>query len=123
MFPGFRGGVDADALTKAARSDLADSALHAPQAGFGDVEFYPDIYDKAAVLASPNDRRLTGPSMPVTARELELPLAIEDLRLSLGEVPAGRPLMRGDVFERTAANEEGPLNGSSPNSRASWASR
>ena len=43
-------GVDADTLTKAARSDLADSALHAPQAGFGDVEFYPDIYDKAAVL-------------------------------------------------------------------------
>jgi death-on-curing protein len=24
--------------------------LHAPQAGFGDVEFYPDIYDKVAVL-------------------------------------------------------------------------
>jgi death on curing protein len=43
-------GVDADTLTKAARSDLADAALHAPQAGFGDVEFYPDIYDKAAVL-------------------------------------------------------------------------
>ena len=43
-------GVDADTLTKAGRSDLADSALHAPQAGFGDVEFYPDIYDKAAVL-------------------------------------------------------------------------
>ncbi|MEA2058027.1 MAG: Fic family protein [Actinomycetota bacterium] len=43
-------GVDADILAKASRSDLADSALHAPRAGFGDVEFYPDIYDKAAVL-------------------------------------------------------------------------
>lgn len=43
-------GVDADTLTKASRSDLADSALHAPQAGFEDVEFYPDVYDKAAVL-------------------------------------------------------------------------
>ncbi len=43
-------GVDADTLAKASRSDLADSALHAPQAGFGDVEFYPDLYDKAAVL-------------------------------------------------------------------------
>ncbi|MDP3983780.1 MAG: hypothetical protein Q8Q52_02085 [Acidimicrobiia bacterium] len=42
--------VDTDTLTKASRSDLADSALHAPQAGFGDVEFYPDVYDKAAVL-------------------------------------------------------------------------
>ncbi len=43
-------GVDADTLAKASRSELADSALHAPQAGFGDVEFYPDLYDKAAVL-------------------------------------------------------------------------
>jgi len=43
-------GVDADTLTKESRSDLADSALHAPQAGFGDVEFYPDVCDKAAVL-------------------------------------------------------------------------
>ena len=43
-------GVDAETLAKASRSDLADSALHATQAGFGDVEFCPDVYDKAAVL-------------------------------------------------------------------------
>jgi len=43
-------GVDAGTLAKDARSDLADSALHAPQAGFGDTEFYPDVIDKAAVL-------------------------------------------------------------------------
>ena len=43
-------GVDAVTLAKASGSELADSALHAPQAGFGDVEFYPDMYDKAAVL-------------------------------------------------------------------------
>ena len=43
-------GIDAGVLAKASRSDLADSALHAPQAGFGEEEFYPDIYDKAAVL-------------------------------------------------------------------------
>ena len=43
-------GVDADTLAKASRSDLADSALHAPQAGFGHTEFYPDVFDKAAVL-------------------------------------------------------------------------
>ena len=30
--------------------DLADSALHAPAAGFGETEFYPDFVDKAAVL-------------------------------------------------------------------------
>jgi len=43
-------GIDADVLAKASRSDLADSALHAPQAGFGEEEFYPDVFDKAAVL-------------------------------------------------------------------------
>jgi death-on-curing protein len=42
--------LDTATLTATSRSDLADSALHAPQAGYGDVEFYPDIYDKAAVL-------------------------------------------------------------------------
>jgi death-on-curing protein len=48
-------GVDADTLAKASRSDLADSALHSPQAGFGDIEFYPDLYDKAAVLVCRRD--------------------------------------------------------------------
>ena len=43
-------GIEAGTLARASRSDLADSALHAPRAGFGDVEFYADIYDKAAVL-------------------------------------------------------------------------
>ena len=44
-------GIDAPTLIRASRVDLADSALHAPQAGFGDDDFYPDPYDKAAVLA------------------------------------------------------------------------
>jgi hypothetical protein len=34
----------------AARVELADSALHAPAAGFDDQDFYPDLVDKAAVL-------------------------------------------------------------------------
>lgn len=44
-------GIDAATLVKVSRVDLADSAMHAPQAGFGDTDFYPDVYDKAAVLA------------------------------------------------------------------------
>ena len=44
-------GIDSATLIKASRVDLADSALHAPQAGFDDTDFYPDVYDKAAVLA------------------------------------------------------------------------
>jgi len=44
-------GIDAATLIKASHVDLADSALHAPQAGFDDTDFYPDLHDKAAVLA------------------------------------------------------------------------
>ena len=44
-------GIDARTLMKASRVDLADSALHAPAAGVGDADFYPDVFDKAAVLA------------------------------------------------------------------------
>jgi death-on-curing protein len=43
-------GIEAAVLSKAARVDLADSALHAPSASFGGKEFYPDVIDKAAVL-------------------------------------------------------------------------
>lgn len=43
-------GIDAATLAKASRLELADSALHAPAAGFGEEDFYPDIIDKAAVL-------------------------------------------------------------------------
>ena len=44
-------GINATTLIKASRVELADSARHAPQAGFGDTDFYPDLFDKAAVLA------------------------------------------------------------------------
>ncbi len=44
-------GTESSVLAKASRIDLADSALHAPAAGFGDQDFYPDLIDKAAVLA------------------------------------------------------------------------
>lgn len=42
--------TDADTLAKISRVELADTALHAPQASFGGEEFYPDIIDKASVL-------------------------------------------------------------------------
>jgi death-on-curing protein len=43
-------GVEAGVLARVSRLDLLDLALHAPQAGFGDEDFYPDLIDKAAVL-------------------------------------------------------------------------
>ena len=44
-------GIDTATLIKASRVDLADSALHEPQARFDDTDFYPSLVDKAAVLA------------------------------------------------------------------------
>jgi len=43
-------GLDDATLVKVANLDLANSALHAPSAGYGDTDFYPDFVDKAAVL-------------------------------------------------------------------------
>ncbi len=43
-------GLDTSALTQVAKINLAESALHAPAAGFGETEFYPDFIEKAAVL-------------------------------------------------------------------------
>ena len=43
-------GIDAHNLVHVSRSDLLDSALHAPQAGFDDTDFYPSLAEKAAVL-------------------------------------------------------------------------
>ncbi len=43
-------GLSAEDLAHVSRLELAESALHAPAAEFGDVEFYPDMAVKAAVL-------------------------------------------------------------------------
>ena len=45
-------GIPAETLGRLPRLDLAESALHAPQAEFGGVEFYPDFVVKAAILCS-----------------------------------------------------------------------
>jgi death-on-curing protein len=43
-------GIDAVDLVHVSRSDLLDSALHAPRAGFGDTDLYGSLEEKAAVL-------------------------------------------------------------------------
>jgi death-on-curing protein len=43
-------GLDDRTLITATKLDLADSALHAPSAGSGEQDLYPDFIDKAAVL-------------------------------------------------------------------------
>ncbi|MGO9457876.1 MAG: type II toxin-antitoxin system death-on-curing family toxin [Acidimicrobiales bacterium] len=56
-------GSDLQTIYSATNLGLADSALHAPSASFGDQEFYPDFCDKAAVLLvrlAKNHRLLDG---------------------------------------------------------------
>jgi death on curing protein len=43
-------GVAAEDIARWPGISLAESALHAPAAGFAGVELYPDVVDKAAVL-------------------------------------------------------------------------
>lgn len=45
-------GIDAKTLASISRIELLDSALHAPQAGSGEEDFYSDFFMKAAVLCS-----------------------------------------------------------------------
>jgi len=42
--------LNAEVLAHTVDFALADMALHAPAAGFGEVEFYPDFASKAGVL-------------------------------------------------------------------------
>jgi death on curing protein len=44
--------IPAEDLARAGLLELAESALHAPAATFGGVEFYPDLARKTAVLAA-----------------------------------------------------------------------
>lgn len=65
-------GTPAAVLARASSLNLLDSALHAPQARFRNVEFYPDFADKAAVLTvriaknHPLPRREQAAGMAVT---------------------------------------------------------
>lgn len=62
-------GIETATLIQASRVDLADSALHAPRAGFEDTDFSPDVVDKAAVLAAVDPTlEHAGPRPPVGIR-------------------------------------------------------
>ncbi len=54
-------GLDLDTILKVTDLNLADSALHAPAAGFGDTDFYPEFVDKAAVLMSASSATIRCP--------------------------------------------------------------
>jgi hypothetical protein len=85
-------GFDPATLTRVAKVNLADSALHAPAAGFGEPDLYPDFVDKAAVLVV---RLAKNHPLPVAAALLDpWPLPQSD-----GE----RDVSRQDVVAQLAA--------------------
>ena len=43
-------GMETSTLARVSQLELLDSALHAPQAGFGDEDFYPSFVEKVAVM-------------------------------------------------------------------------
>ena len=43
-------GLDTHILIRVTKVNLEESALHAPAAGFGETELYPDFIDKTAIL-------------------------------------------------------------------------
>ena len=63
--------VELATITFTADLHLADSALHAPQASFGEDDAYPDLVDKAAVLGwhlVKNHPLLKGLNVPKTGQ-------------------------------------------------------
>jgi death-on-curing protein len=81
-------GLDAETVTKVAKLDLADSALHAPAAGFRETEFYPEFVDKAAVLVVRLTQNHPSPDGNKRAAWVALRLFIEINGWHWGPVPA-----------------------------------
>lgn len=101
-------GVDAAALAKAPRLELLDSALHSPQAGFGNEDFYPSVMHKAAVLACGSREIIlcltptNGSWQPLTEF---LALNGHDLRVNVEDAVAFmRGVAAGEIDEEAAAD-------------------
>ncbi|RIK10612.1 MAG: hypothetical protein DCC49_02865 [Acidobacteria bacterium] len=67
-------GIEADILQKMANLPLAESALNAPAAEFGGVEFYPDFVEKVAVLCA---RLIKNHSLPDGNKRVGYMCAVE----------------------------------------------
>jgi death on curing protein len=97
-------GIPAEALLRSARIHLAESALHAPAAAFGDVEFYPSLEMKAAVLCARLARNHPLPDGNKRAAYLSLLEYIERNGRTWRKSPHD-PDETVQVMEAVAANE------------------
>lgn len=98
-------GTDSEQIARLPRIALADSALAAPQAGFGDQDAYPTLIEKAAVLVEHLTRNHPLPDGNKRAAFLSVWLFLE---------ANGRPFLGEDadidvpMVERIAAGEATP---------------
>lgn len=81
-------GIGAETLYMQANLPLAESALSAPRASFGEVEFYPDFTQKVAVLG---ERLIANHPLPDGNKRTALLCMIEFAELNgcMWHAPAG----------------------------------
>jgi death on curing protein len=98
-------GTSAEQIARLSRIALANSALAAPRAGFGDQDAYPDLTEKAAVLVEHLARNHPLPDGNKRAAFLSVWLFMEQNgRPFAGEAPDIDVLM----VEKIAAGEATP---------------
>jgi death-on-curing protein len=93
-------GMETSTLARVSRVELLDSALHAPQAGFGDEDFYPSFVEKAAVLVvrisrnhplPDGNKRLAWQALTMfcALNDRELHVAADDAVMTMQAIAAG----------------------------------
>jgi len=97
-------GVDAKSLKSVAKLDAAESALAAPFMGFGDVLFYPDPAQRAAIVCSRIVRNHPLPDGNKRAGYLCMLIQLDRAGLTFTH-PKGGQDETADVIEALAASE------------------
>lgn len=93
--------IDAQRISRLPGIALAESALAAPNAGFGDVELYPELYRKAAILCS---RIIRNHPLPDGNKRVGYVCMIEFIRRNgAGWAPVASLRERAETIERLAS--------------------
>lgn len=93
--------VDAQRIARLPGIAGAESALAAPNAGFGDVELYPELHKKAAILCS---RIIRNHPLPDGNKRVAYVCMIEFVRRNGAEwAPVASLDERAETIERLAA--------------------
>ena len=94
--------VGVEELALVVDENLADSALHAPQAGYDDVDLYPEFAFKAAVLCS---RLVRNHPLPDGNKRAAFEAMRVFLKLNGMELDYSSPSEAAEIVRRLAARE------------------